>query len=122
MLDNPKHKAHNCTIPMQTEGYNSMENTRTQKGLTSTARYDLIIDTREDRTVYEIWTEGYGNIELKITVNHPRKYMDTIVDPYLGYETTNIQNTELAAAFAETFLLATEHFKTIERAYEGSKA
>lgn len=94
-----------------------MEATRTQHSLELTDRYELIIDDREDRRVYEIWTEGYGNRELKITVHTPQKYMDTVIDPYLGYETTNIQNSELARAFAETFDLATTHFRQIEKAY-----
>lgn len=96
--------------------------TRTKADLMSTARYELIIDEREDRTAYEIWTEGYGHRELTITVNTPRKYMDTVIDPYMGYETTNIQNSELAAAFAETFKQAADSFATIEAAWEARKA
>lgn len=99
-----------------------MESTRTPQALNSTDHYEVMIDTRSDRVAYEIWSEGFGHKELVITVHMPSAYGNHTVDPYLGYETTNIQTPELAAAFAETFKQAADNFATVVDFYERSKA
>lgn len=95
-----------------------MESTRTQTALSSTDQYELIIDTREDRTVYEIWTADLSRRRIAIIVHQPAGYGEHTIAPYLGYETTNIQTTELAAAFAEAFTIATYDFKAVEDAWK----